>query len=66
MRQRKKILVIDDDAADCDLINLTLEPCGLEVITHRDARAGIAAAPAILPDLVFIKLLLPDTNGARR
>ena len=65
MAQRKKILVIDDDAAACDLIEQTLEEQGLEVITIRDARAGFETAKTLLPDLIFINLLLPGINGLK-
>jgi CheY-like chemotaxis protein len=65
MKQKRRVLVINDDAADCALIGRTLEPHGIEVIAHHDAQTGYEAAAALLPDLVFIKLLLPDTNGLK-
>jgi CheY-like chemotaxis protein/cell division septation protein DedD len=65
MKDKKKVLIIDDDAEDCALISQALEPHGLEVTTHRDARTGFEAAMTLFPDLVFIKLLLPGTNGLK-
>lgn len=62
---RQKVLVIDDDTAACALIAGVLSRLGLEVLTKPDPRAGIEAAEAIIPDLIFINLLLSDTNGLK-
>ena len=65
MAQRKKVLVIDDDAAACELIERTLEQQGLEVTTEQDARRGFETAQRLLPDLIFLKLLLPGIDGLK-
>jgi CheY-like chemotaxis protein/cell division septation protein DedD len=61
----KKILVIDDDSAAGYLIEQVLGKRGLDVVISRDARGGYETAVAIVPDLIFINLLLPDTNGLK-
>jgi len=65
MAQKKKVLVIDDDAAVCKLIEQTLERHGLEVMTTRDARSGFETSRTLFPDLIFINLLLPEINGLK-
>lgn len=65
MAQRKKVLVIDDDAAACELIEQTLEQQGLEVATEQDAQRGFETAQKLLPDLIFLKLLLPGIDGLK-
>lgn len=60
-----KVLVIDDDPTACLLIERVLGGSGLEVLTSSDPHAGIETAAAIIPDLIFINLLLSDTNGLK-
>ncbi|MBI5633529.1 MAG: response regulator [Nitrospirae bacterium] len=60
-----KVLVIDDDAAACGMLDEVLTRLGLQVRTSPDALAGLEAAKAIHPDLIFINLLLSDTNGLK-
>jgi DNA-binding response OmpR family regulator/cell division protein FtsN len=65
MAAARKVLVIDDDAAACRRIEEALTRCGIEVQSSHDQRTGLEAAKAIIPDLIFINLLLPDTNGLK-
>ncbi len=65
MAQRNKVLVIDEDAAACELIAQTLERQGFEVTTTQDARNGFETAQRLLPDLIFLKLLLPGIDGLK-
>lgn len=65
MAQKRKVLVIDDDAAARRLIEQTLQLHGLEVMTGRDARSGFETARMGFPDLIFINLLLPEINGLK-
>ncbi len=65
MAQIKKVLVIDDDAAVCELIERTLKQQGFEVTTTQDARIGFEAAQRLHPDLIFLKLLLPGIDGLK-
>ena len=65
MAQKRKVLVIDDDAAARKLIEQTLQLHGLEVMTARDARSGYETARTGFPDLIFVNLLLPEINGLK-
>lgn len=65
MTVAKKVLVIDDDPAACGLIEKVLAGAGLEVLTLLDPQAGLEAARANIPDLIFVNLLLPGTNGLK-
>jgi len=60
-----KILVIDDDRAAGKLIEQVLGERGIEVIVSQDPRGGYETAKAIVPDLIFINLLLPGANGLK-
>lgn len=65
MGEKGKILVIDDDAAVCDLVFGMLQPKGYEVLTAGNAQEGVDKAAEVKPDLIFISLLLPDSNGLK-
>ncbi len=61
----KKILVIDEDPGVSALIAETLRPCGYEVTATDVPAEGIVRAKEIVPDLIFISLFLPESNGLK-
>ncbi len=65
MSETKKILVIDGDRAACALIAEVLGRKGFEVFSFADPDEGVAKAGEIRPDLVFISILLPGSNGLK-
>ena len=65
MVQRRKILVIDDDQSVCDAFARTLSDRGYEVYTEIRYQDGVKKAEEVLPDLVFVSLLLDTTNGLK-
>ncbi|MDD2866570.1 MAG: response regulator [Candidatus Omnitrophica bacterium] len=65
MKNKKKILVIDDEADFTKLIRLNLEQTGkFEVRTENRGAAALAAAKAFRPDLVLLDILMPDLMGS--
>ncbi len=65
MGTKRTILVIDDDQAVCDSISRTLSGRGYEVYAETQHQKGIEKAGEILPDLIFIGLLLNTSNGLK-
>ncbi|MDH4232285.1 MAG: response regulator, partial [Nitrospirota bacterium] len=65
MEHKKKVLVIDDDQSVCDAFARTLSDRGYEVYTETRYPQGVKKAEEILPDLVFVSLLLNTTNGLK-
>ncbi len=65
MSATRKVLVIDSDLDACGLIAKALEPKGIEVISFADPDEGVARAGEIRPDLVFISILFPGSNGLK-
>ncbi|GGH51760.1 DNA-binding response regulator [Paenibacillus silvae] len=59
----KKILVIDDEIAIRDLIELVLRRENYDVQTAEDGRAGLQLLDSFQPDLVVLDLMLPDCSG---
>jgi CheY-like chemotaxis protein len=61
-----KVLLVEDNPDDIEIVRAILQPAGPEVIDLRTARtraAGEAVARSSRPDLVLLDLGLPDSNG---
>lgn len=59
----KKILVIDDEVAIRDLIELVLKRENYQVKTAENGAAGLREMDTFRPDLVLLDLMLPDFSG---
>lgn len=63
LRETTTILVVDDDAGICDLLESVLELSGYDVILAADARDAVKAATRSHIDLSLIDVGLPDIGG---
>lgn len=61
--QVKKILVIDDELAIRDLIELVLKRENYQVKTAENGTMGLMEINSFQPDLVLMDLMLPDYSG---
>lgn len=59
----KKILVIDDEVAIRDLIELVLKRENYQLKTAENGAAGLREMDSFRPDLVLLDLMLPDFSG---
>ncbi len=59
----KKILVIDDELAIRDLIELVLKRESYQVKTAENGTVGLMEVNSFQPDLVLLDLMLPDYSG---
>ena len=60
----KKILIVDDEAEICELIQMTLEMNGFSQIRIvKDGKSAINAAEFWLPDIILLDLMLPVIDG---
>ncbi len=66
-RAMQRLLMIEDDARLAAMVREYLGPSGFEVAQAADGEAGLAAlqqaAPAALPELVILDLMLPGIDG---
>ena len=60
---KKRILVVDDEADLREMLSLRLEANGYEVLTAADGEEGLAKARKEKPDLIILDLMLPKVDG---
>lgn len=58
-----KILVVDDDPRLRELVSITLERAGHQVVTARDGQMALTHALRETPDLVVLDVGLPELDG---
>lgn len=58
-RPLAKILVIDDEAAICEVLSASLRDDGYEVATAQDGARGLAAIAEFRPDIVLLDIWMP-------
>ncbi|MGW0158300.1 response regulator transcription factor [Mycobacterium sp. NPDC003323] len=58
------VLIVDDDAGICDLLECVLELSGYAVVRAGSGAEAVAVAAATPVDLALIDLGLPDVDGA--
>ncbi len=60
---KKKILVVDDEAAIGDILKINLEREGYAVAVAMDGEEGARLALSLNPDLVLLDVMLPKMDG---
>ncbi len=61
--QQPTVLVIDDDRAATDLIQVILENEGYKVLKAYQGKEGVDLATRERPDLIILDLIMPETSG---
>lgn len=62
--EKKRILVVDDEASITRLLKLNLEQTNdYDVRTENDATAALAAAEEFKPDLILLDVMMPEMDG---
>lgn len=64
-KRRGKILIVDEEKGIRDLFARTLEPAGYDVVAVADPDEGAERAKQIEPDIVYLGLLFPESNGLK-
>jgi PAS domain S-box-containing protein len=60
---RRKILVVDDVAANRMVLGDMLRPLGFEMAEAASGREGLEKAQSLRPDLILIDSVMPETDG---
>jgi PAS domain S-box-containing protein len=58
-----RVLVVDDEQANLDLLENLLEPAGFGVLRAGSGREGIDMARSQMPNLILLDLMMPDLTG---
>lgn len=58
-----RILVVDDDAINRDLVRTILTPLGVELSEAADGERGVAVAAATAFDAILMDIRMPDLDG---
>jgi signal transduction histidine kinase/ActR/RegA family two-component response regulator len=58
-----RVLVVDDDADTCELLQFILESCGAQVKTANSAAAALEAAAEEVFDVLISDIGMPDEDG---
>jgi CheY-like chemotaxis protein len=59
----KKILIVEDDEVERELVRMTLEREGYRVVTAEDGERGFEMAMAERPDLIVTDVSMPAADG---
>src|SRR5512141_2041447 len=63
MHQPARILVVDDNPNNVDILKTRLENHGYEVVTAADGTQALAAAASTTPDLILLDVMMPGVDG---
>ncbi|MBC7875796.1 MAG: response regulator [Anaerolineales bacterium] len=58
-----RVLYIDDEPMNHQLVNHALQPLGCQISFAEDGTSGIAQARTLKPDVVITDVMMPDING---
>jgi CheY-like chemotaxis protein len=58
-----KILLVEDDAIQIELIKKHLEPIGYDVIVAKNGQEGLKLAEKQKPDLILMDMIMPGMHG---
>jgi PAS domain S-box-containing protein len=61
--RKPRVLVVEDDAAQRQVVRTVLEPEGYAVDEARDGHEGLERLRAALPDVIVLDLLMPGMDG---
>lgn len=65
MADRKKVLLVEDDESVRQLVRVTLDINGFEVVEAKDGLEGLLMLDMHRPDAVVLDLMMPDVGGER-
>lgn len=65
MAEKKKVLLVEDDESVRQLVRVTLDLNGYEVVEAKDGLEGLLMLDMHRPDAVVLDLMMPDVGGER-
>jgi len=62
-KERKKILVVDDEAPIREIYNKEFSAAGFDVVLAADGEEGLLKAGEEMPNLILLDIMLPKMSG---
>jgi two-component system alkaline phosphatase synthesis response regulator PhoP len=63
MAEGKKVLVVDDNPDDVQMVAMILEPEGYRVVTASNGREALEQVEKESPDLILLDVMMPELDG---
>ena len=63
MSQNAKVLIVDDEPFNVDVLQQELEDLGYELITASDGKEALDKIKSQQPDLILLDLMMPVMDG---
>ena len=63
MNDPARILVVDDNQANVDILRARLQANGYDVVTAQDGEQALAAVREHAPDLILLDIMMPKVDG---
>jgi len=63
VRNPARILIVDDNPANVDILAARLDAQGYEILTAGDGEQALAVARRDLPDLILLDIMMPKVDG---
>jgi two-component system cell cycle response regulator len=63
MNSPARILIVDDERKNRDLLEVMLQPEGYAVLTAATGEEALAVAAAQSPDIILLDVMMPNMNG---
>ncbi|HVU08247.1 MAG TPA: response regulator [Verrucomicrobiae bacterium] len=60
---RRKILVVDDDPEQLEIVRWSLKKAGFAIGTAANGVDALVKTRSVVPDLIVLDLMLPELNG---
>jgi two-component system KDP operon response regulator KdpE len=61
--QRKKVLVVDDEAAILTVLRIKLKVSGYDVVTAPTGEEALAVIKSACPDMMLLDVVMPGIDG---
>jgi response regulator RpfG family c-di-GMP phosphodiesterase len=62
-KKATSVVIVEDDPASADVLQRRLQANGMKVAVGKDGGEGLSLVREIVPDLVLLDVMLPDTDG---
>ena len=60
---KKTILVVDDEAVNCRLVDAILTPLGYRVFTASNGEEALQKVETAIPDVILLDIMMPVMDG---